>query len=258
MTTAADPIASCTVILRRGARSWEVTSGRVFRIGRHASNDLPIDDSRVSRFHAQIVWRGGEPLVEDGGSLNGTYLDGRRVYDARPLRSGQQIVVGGMRLDVELDEADAQGAAPAILDDDAQGGLEMFTERGAATVEVAFSRQPELHRMLLDLEDDARSGTVDLHLADGRRASMTFCLGRVMTAKDQRLEGLHALERLVRASAGTAVFRPTIAPQEGALDLSLRAYLKQGFWVTTRRHDRRLALSDRERDVVARFGRRAA
>jgi hypothetical protein len=67
-------------------------------IGRVASNDISIDDSSMSRFHA---WLQQDPrtqgwLLCDADSKNGTTLDGHAVeHGARvPLRDGAVMVLG--------------------------------------------------------------------------------------------------------------------------------------------------------------------
>ncbi|HEY5373228.1 MAG TPA: FHA domain-containing protein, partial [Polyangiaceae bacterium] len=50
-----------------------------FSMGRHATNNLPIDDDSISRFHARFVCEDGEYYVEDLGSRNGTFIQGKRV-----------------------------------------------------------------------------------------------------------------------------------------------------------------------------------
>jgi pSer/pThr/pTyr-binding forkhead associated (FHA) protein len=67
-------------------------------IGRHPDSDVFLDDVTVSRRHAKVLkGQGGEYVVEDMGSLNGTYLDGDRVERAA-LREGAQIQIGKYRL----------------------------------------------------------------------------------------------------------------------------------------------------------------
>ena len=50
-----------------------------YSVGRHATNNLPIDDDSISRFHARFVCEDGEYFVEDLGSRNGTFIQGKRV-----------------------------------------------------------------------------------------------------------------------------------------------------------------------------------
>jgi hypothetical protein len=67
-------------------------------IGRHPDSDIFLDDVTVSRRHARVITKGsGQYMVEDVGSLNGTYLDGDRVETAA-LREGAQVQVGKFRL----------------------------------------------------------------------------------------------------------------------------------------------------------------
>jgi two-component system, cell cycle response regulator len=53
-----------------------------FTMGRHATNQLPIDDDSISRFHARFVREDGKYIVEDLGSRNGTFLQGKRITRA--------------------------------------------------------------------------------------------------------------------------------------------------------------------------------
>ncbi|MFV0295130.1 MAG: FHA domain-containing protein [Hyphomicrobiaceae bacterium] len=64
-------------------------------IGRSASNDVVIDDGRVSRRHA-LVHRQGDAdyWIIDLGSGNGTYLNGRRVTMPVRLGNGDDVVFG--------------------------------------------------------------------------------------------------------------------------------------------------------------------
>jgi len=63
------------------------------RIGRSLAADVRFDDATVSRRHALIVHQADGTRVLDDRSLNGVYVNGRRV-EWSPLRDGDQIVVG--------------------------------------------------------------------------------------------------------------------------------------------------------------------
>ena len=73
------------------------SSGARCRIGTHESNDLRLDDPRVSRFHCEIVVDDASARVRDLGSRNGTILDGVRVVEAH-LRAGSTIRIGAVAL----------------------------------------------------------------------------------------------------------------------------------------------------------------
>ena len=70
-------------------------TGSRFVIGRAASNDLCLDDPRISRQHTEIVWEGERCWIADCGSVNGTFVNGQRLqYAARQmLKDGDEIVV---------------------------------------------------------------------------------------------------------------------------------------------------------------------
>lgn len=63
----------------------------VTTIGRWQANNIVLDSREVSRQHAQIRRAAGRYLLEDCGSKNGTYLNGRRLADAEPLQDGDRI-----------------------------------------------------------------------------------------------------------------------------------------------------------------------
>jgi pSer/pThr/pTyr-binding forkhead associated (FHA) protein len=70
-------------------------STRTIRIGRAPDNDVCLDDPRVSSYHARIVVTGGQALLEDLGSSNGTYLGSfdRRITRA-PLAEADLVFFG--------------------------------------------------------------------------------------------------------------------------------------------------------------------
>jgi pSer/pThr/pTyr-binding forkhead associated (FHA) protein len=67
--------------------------GRLTRIGRRATSDIVLDDSTVSRRHALVLERAGAPVIADDRSLNGVYVNGRRVREA-PLHHGDEVRIG--------------------------------------------------------------------------------------------------------------------------------------------------------------------
>ena len=70
-------------------------------IGRNESCDLIVSDPLVSRRHCQILWDGVYCTVEDLGSTNGTFVNGRAVAAVAPLGFGDEIAIGQVRLRLE-------------------------------------------------------------------------------------------------------------------------------------------------------------
>jgi pSer/pThr/pTyr-binding forkhead associated (FHA) protein len=92
------------------AREWT-------RIGRSLSADVRFDDATVSRRHALIVAQADGVRVLDDRSLNGVFVNGRRV-EWSPLTDGDEIVVGRHTLhfmDTDSGAAAATDSAPAAV-----------------------------------------------------------------------------------------------------------------------------------------------
>ena len=87
------------VVRAGGGRAGETfkPAGERTRIGRSPDCDIFLDDVTVSRNHAVLVQRGGTFVVEDLGSLNGTFVNRRRI-DSAQLANGDEVQVGKYRL----------------------------------------------------------------------------------------------------------------------------------------------------------------
>jgi hypothetical protein len=84
------------LVVRRGpnAGSRFVLDGEVTALGRHPDSDIFLDDITVSRRHAAVRRKeGGGYEVSDVGSLNGTYVDHKRV-DTAPLHHLADLQIG--------------------------------------------------------------------------------------------------------------------------------------------------------------------
>ncbi|TAN36897.1 MAG: FHA domain-containing protein [Verrucomicrobia bacterium] len=86
--------------------------GEVYVIGRHDDCDLVIATAAVSHHHAQIEPQAGQWLLTDLDSANGTLVNGQRTKTA-PLKHGDTIEIGGIRMGVVLVERPAAAAPPA-------------------------------------------------------------------------------------------------------------------------------------------------
>ncbi|MBN1461920.1 MAG: FHA domain-containing protein, partial [Armatimonadetes bacterium] len=74
----------------------------ILNIGRESDNDLMLDYPQVSRHHCRIVRRSDGTFIEDLGSMNGTFVNGHRVTQAR-LAKGDVINLGSFVLAFEHD-----------------------------------------------------------------------------------------------------------------------------------------------------------
>ena len=85
----------------------------VITIGRKADNDIAIDNQAISGQHAKITKEGDAIFIEDANSLNGTYVNGQKVFKSE-LYNGDVILIGVHTLEVISDkvrEMDTKGFA---------------------------------------------------------------------------------------------------------------------------------------------------
>ncbi len=87
------------VIRAGGGREGEemLLEGDVVTIGRNPDSDLFLDDITVSRHHSRVVRDASGFAIEDLNSLNGTYVNRRRV-ERRHLRNGDEVQIGKFKL----------------------------------------------------------------------------------------------------------------------------------------------------------------
>jgi DNA-binding NtrC family response regulator len=88
-------------------------------VGRHKTNDLVLDDPRVSGVHLELRRADAGVRVRDAGSTNGTWIGKHRVVEVE-LAPGGELLVGGtlLRLDV-----DGEATAARRSDSEAFAGL---------------------------------------------------------------------------------------------------------------------------------------
>jgi hypothetical protein len=87
------------VVRSGGGRAGETfrPAGERTVIGRSPDCDIFLDDVTVSRKHALLVNEGGRFRIEDQGSLNGTFVNKKRI-DSSPLTNGDELQIGKYRL----------------------------------------------------------------------------------------------------------------------------------------------------------------
>jgi pSer/pThr/pTyr-binding forkhead associated (FHA) protein len=93
------PTGSALLVVKRGpnAGSRFLLDRDTTSAGRHPDSDIFLDDVTVSRRHAEFRREGGEFVVIDVGSLNGTYVN-REPVDQAVLAGGDEVQIGKFRL----------------------------------------------------------------------------------------------------------------------------------------------------------------
>lgn len=74
-------------------RHFELPDNEPQQIGR-SSESLPLNDTSISRRHAELTPDDGKWYIRDLESANGTFVNGKRIGVPRILRSGDQVRTG--------------------------------------------------------------------------------------------------------------------------------------------------------------------
>jgi predicted component of type VI protein secretion system len=72
----------------------------VTSLGRHDDCVIRIKSAQVSRRHCELYEVGGQLMLRDLGSSNGTYINGKRVSGEQSLKHGDELTVGAVTLRV--------------------------------------------------------------------------------------------------------------------------------------------------------------
>jgi pSer/pThr/pTyr-binding forkhead associated (FHA) protein len=92
------------VLLSEGftGRTYELKTDKT-TVGRVSDNAFEIPEASVSSHHCEIFQRGGEVVVKDLGSTNGTFINGEKIDEAA-LKPGQILRVGMIEMRLESGE----------------------------------------------------------------------------------------------------------------------------------------------------------
>jgi hypothetical protein len=87
------------VVRSGGGRAGEsfVPNGPRTLIGRSPDCDVFLDDVTVSRRHAELIAEGGQFTIRDLGSLNGTFVNRRRI-ESTELEDDDEVQIGKYRM----------------------------------------------------------------------------------------------------------------------------------------------------------------
>ncbi|MBN1852503.1 MAG: SpoIIE family protein phosphatase [Pirellulales bacterium] len=126
-------------------------------LGRHPDCQIVLDEAAVSRHHAEITCQGDCFFIQDLGSRNGTFVNGRLIDGRVPLRNGDRILICDLAFEFQLtspselllNQLNSEDAPTTFLldDDEVQdvrskimSKLEVSTDYGS----IRLSAKPEI------------------------------------------------------------------------------------------------------------------
>ena len=84
----------------RAGQTIELMPG-TYRFGRHPENDYSFEDTSISTYHCEVVvTQEGTVRVEDKGSTNGSFVEGRSIRE-ETLTGGQTLRLGAVEMTFE-------------------------------------------------------------------------------------------------------------------------------------------------------------
>ena len=212
-------------------RKFRLRPGQILFAGRSSSTDIFIDENLVSRRHAKFAWVTDEVKVQDLGSTNGTFINGRRMQGAT-LHSGDKVQIGQTLMKVYFsDDPTADLSAIYALSD-------AFRERADPSGPTARKKTFAGNLALMTLPDlvqmmAANRSTGILELTREGMAGRIYCRdGKLIYAVLGVVETEKALFRMLGWKDADFEFRPE--PFETAqfartVTMSLENVLMEGF-----------------------------
>ncbi len=188
-------------------------------IGRDGS-DITLDNPQVSRQHAVIERAGGQHILRDVGSANGTFVNGQRITQHTLVR-GDVIQIGAFKLVYDgdsLDQYDQRGA----LRIDARNLARAVTRNGKTRLileDVSLSIAPREFVALV-----GGSGTGKSTLLNALSGYVQASAGRVFVNGDDYYRNFDAYRTLLGYVPQDDIIHRTL-PVDRALDYAARLRL---------------------------------
>ncbi len=126
----------------KGPPSEIACVGNQFTAGNGPDNLLRLFGGKVAPVHFRVVEENGRIVVEDGGSVHGTFVNGERIGRSCPLTPADQIQVGDYVIRVDNGRHDGGGAAQPPV----RQAAPVASERTSSATAEERARSTELQR----------------------------------------------------------------------------------------------------------------
>ncbi|MFG0296713.1 MAG: SpoIIE family protein phosphatase [Maioricimonas sp. JB045] len=125
-------------------------------LGRLPECDIQLQSNMVSRNHARVTIQGDDVLIEDLGSGNGSYVNGKRITEPTTLTHGDRIKLGPILLRFEVDNppVELETSSSGILQTTPIGGVEITRDDSHSTIMGAVDNAEGFG--LLDVQPQAK------------------------------------------------------------------------------------------------------
>jgi diguanylate cyclase (GGDEF)-like protein len=162
------PGRACLIVLSGGSTgALHVLDAPITIIGRSRDADIVVEDSCASKRHARIFDQGGTYVIEDLGSRNGLFVNGKRTTRA-PLQSCDRVQLGAATVFKFASLSDTEVAFHRRLHDSAvkdpvTGVYNVRFFQDALAGELAYAARQKMPTSVLLLDIDRFKAINDTH-----------------------------------------------------------------------------------------------
>jgi adenylate cyclase len=212
-------------------------------VGRSPENQVFIVHPSLSRSHARLDIDGEAITVNDLGSKNGTYVEGRRIETSSPLRAGDTFRCGDVVLYLAEDDfvahrlREESASIDALLGlraaeqpqrDQAKLGILLRVSQVLSQPEPIQSLLRKIFELLFQVFDVDRGAVLLVDEATGK-LKQVLARGRDGGALEGRIYSQHIVDHVLEHSVGTlsvdAITDPRFNAAQSIADQSIRSFM---------------------------------
>ncbi|MCA8923153.1 MAG: FHA domain-containing protein, partial [Planctomycetes bacterium] len=197
-------------------------------IGRSDASDLTLPHKEVSRRHAVVKVLGKTMVIEDEGSSNGSYLNGKRVSSSL-LKVGDKITIGPYDVDIR--------STDDMVEHDQESSTKSMELTSVSRINPAASLTGLLDEvpaaeLLQQLEFNKKTGTLDIHHSDSH-GQLVVANGLPVWATYEELTDDEAVIAMAQLTRGRFSFSANVEPG----DKTMRSRITGLLFEASRRMD---------------------
>ncbi|HZU98854.1 MAG TPA: FHA domain-containing protein [Planctomycetota bacterium] len=197
-----------------------LVTGRTVIVGRQDTCDLVLPHKEVSRQHAVFKVSGRQISLEDQGSSNGCYVNGKRSAN-HVVKVGDMVQIGPYEIEIRAtDEDKSEGKEHDTKSFD----LTSINSGGPGASMTGKLSEVPLVEILQTIEFNGKTCT--LAISDGKlKGKMVFAAGRPQTATFGGDRDLEAVRAMMKLREGRFVLTNEVEPGDATMNMTVTALL---------------------------------
>jgi len=204
-----------------------ILSEKVITFGRSGESDIILKDYKASRKHAKIIKEGSKLVIQDGKSLNGTFVNGERIKK-KVLNNRDEIMMGETLFTIEIPQKFAsisqEDSSHTIVRPIAELNKEVTSDFQEEKAENILDEKKKIDDKQVDVSDEEETVSVDknLHLVHrvGKLLSGTYKMGELMEKIVNIIYEILGVERVVLFLKENGNFAPKVACTRSGIEKS--------------------------------------